>query len=153
MRDRAICQHRHQEPGTGEHERERVLLLRQISERLVRIAQEMHQSRPEENSARELRPEHQKPLVPLQKVRRDTSGEGSDEDEDKAPDLDKNQGFRSQVWTARGRIFCSGVLIGTAVAGDGGREKEEEDEVEERSGHGGGGQRRREAFPEALAFL
>eukprot|EP00268_Persea_americana_P068520 TRINITY_DN9550_c0_g2_i4.p1 TRINITY_DN9550_c0_g2~~TRINITY_DN9550_c0_g2_i4.p1 ORF type:complete len:198 (-),score=29.37 TRINITY_DN9550_c0_g2_i4:34-627(-) len=138
VRNRAIREHRHQVAGAGKHECERVFLLRQISERLVGIAQEMHQSRAEEHSAGELRPDHQKPLVPLQEVRRHTSGEGSDEDEDEAPDLGEDERSRSQIWSFRGRSFRSGVVVGAAMAEDGDREEEEEEEEEEeRSGHGG----------------
>lgn len=93
----AIGEHGEQVAGTREHESEGVLLLRQVAERLVGVAEEVHQRRPQEHPSGELRPQDEERLVPLQEVRGHAPEERADEDQDKAPDLGKDQGRGTQV--------------------------------------------------------
>lgn len=130
IRNNAIGKHGDQIPGGGEHECERVLLTRQFPKSLVRIAQEMHQCRPQEHAAGELRPHYEETLVPLHEIRRHPSGEGPREYQYQAPYFDQNQRPGPEVRLLRAGIgvgFGVGVGVGAAVGG-GGKDEEEGEE-------------------------
>lgn len=127
----AVGEHGEQVSGAREHEGEGVLLIRQVAERLVGVAEEVHQRRPQEHPPGELGPQDQERLVPLQKVRGHATGERADEDQDEAPDLGEDQGLGPQVNVLVLPGGGGGVPVVVAPAMGGGGEEEGQEEGEE----------------------
>lgn len=69
----------------------------EILEGLVRVAEEVHHGRPQEDAAGELGAEGEERLVPLQEVGGYAGEKGRKEDHDEAPDLGEDQRLRSEI--------------------------------------------------------
>lgn len=112
-----ISEEGHQVACTRQHEGERVLLLSQVPEGLISVAEKMHHGSSQKHSPSKLGPQNQEPLVPFQNVGGNARDEGGDEDHDQAPHLRENQGPSTEVGGGVGVGVT--VVVVAAVDGDG----------------------------------
>jgi hypothetical protein len=134
VRDDAVGEHGDDVSGAREHERVRVPAVgEQVPERLVGVAEEVHERGAEEHAAGELRAQRQERFVPPHEVGGHAAGQRAREHHRQAPQLRRHHparaqvGLRRRVPAVRVRVRAGSTAVvaarGGAMAGRGRRRK------------------------------
>lgn len=108
----AVGGHGDEVPRSCQHESKRIRLLRQVAERGIGVAQEMHKRSPEKHPAGELSSQEQKALVPPPEIRRDSAGERAHKQNDQTVNFHQDQPSPAEVnCGSLARVVAAAVAI------------------------------------------